>query len=78
MILNLEAFYRPTVIFARQDHGLSSVLMDYWKCSVPTHIEEGVDASGSVPDNEERVAGHLIAGVLAGLVELTRVRDQDP
>lgn len=75
---NVKASYCHTVVFTRQDHGLSSILMDYWKCPVPTHIEERVDAPGTVSDNEERVAGHLITGVLSWLVELARVRDQDP
>lgn len=52
--------------------------MDYWKCPVPTHIQERVDAPGTVSDDEERVAGHLIAGVLPRLVELAGVRDHDP
>lgn len=52
--------------------------MDYWKCPGPTHIEERVDATGTVSDDEERIAGHLIAGVLGRLVELVRVRDHDP
>lgn len=47
--------------------------MDYWECPVSANIEERVDAPGSVSDDKEWVAGHLIAGILAWLVELARV-----
>jgi hypothetical protein len=43
-----------------------------------THVEKRVDAAGSVPDDEEGVAGHFITSVLSRLVELAGMGDQYP
>lgn len=48
------------------------------KCSVPAYIQKCVNLAGAVFDNEKGVARYFVSHILSRLIELERMRDENP
>lgn len=66
------------MIFACKYCCLSRVLVNYWKGPVPTDIEESIDISLAVANDEKWISCDLILGVLSRCIELRLVAYNDP
>lgn len=75
--VSLEAV-RPAVVFATQDAGCATALLDYRVRPVATDIVEPVDIPAAVTDEEEREVGIGERNEIAGFRESKIMCDEDP
>lgn len=66
------------MILACQYTRLARVFEDEREGTMPAYIQEGINVALSVLDDEEWIAGDLIADVMTWLLELEAVGDEDP